>query len=93
MLEYCLWDLVNCMRREEEKIAGNTRDRGEKQGRARIRKVGEGLSVPRHEFPGLIRRLLDEYETISGRVWLDSPGRLFARRGAVSDAGGDTGAA
>ena len=37
MLEYCLWDLVDCMRREEEKIAGNTRDRGEKQGRARVR--------------------------------------------------------
>ena len=37
MLEYCLWDLVDCMRREEEKIAGNTRDRGEKQGLARIR--------------------------------------------------------
>ena len=32
-----LWDLVDCMRHEEEKIAGNTRDRGEKQGRARIR--------------------------------------------------------
>ena len=37
MLEYWLWDLVDCMRHEEEKIAGNTRDRGEKQGRARIR--------------------------------------------------------
>ena len=37
MLDHCLWDLVDCMRHEEEKIAGNTRDRGEKQGRARIR--------------------------------------------------------
>ena len=37
MLGYWLWDLVDCMRHEEEKIAGNTRDRGEKQGRARIR--------------------------------------------------------
>ena len=32
MLGYWLWDLVDCMRHEEEKIAGNTRDRGEKQG-------------------------------------------------------------
>ena len=62
MLEYWLWDLIDCLRYEEDKIAGNTCDRGEKQGRARIRKVGEGLtlSVPRHEFPGLTRRLLDE---------------------------------
>ena len=37
MLDCWLWDLVDCMRHEEEKIAGNTRDRGEKQGRARIR--------------------------------------------------------
>ena len=37
MLDHCLWDLVDCMRHEEEKIAGNTRDRGEKQGRARVR--------------------------------------------------------
>ena len=37
MLDHGLWDVVDCMRREEEKIAGNTRDRGEKQGRARIR--------------------------------------------------------
>ena len=37
MLEYWLWDLVDCMRHEKEKIAGNTRDRGEKQGLARIR--------------------------------------------------------
>ena len=37
MLVCWLWDLVGCMRHEEEKIAGNTRDRGEKQGRARIR--------------------------------------------------------
>ncbi len=35
MLDCWLWDLVDCMRHEEEKIAGNTRDRGEKQGRAR----------------------------------------------------------
>ena len=26
MLEYWLWDLVDCMRHEEEKITGNTRD-------------------------------------------------------------------
>ena len=32
MLDCCLWDLVDCMRHEEEKFAGNTRDRGEKQG-------------------------------------------------------------
>lgn len=31
MLDYWLRDLVDCMRREEDKIAGNTRDRGEKQ--------------------------------------------------------------
>ena len=37
MLDCCLWNLVDRMRHEEEKIAGNTRDRGEKQGRARIR--------------------------------------------------------
>ena len=37
MLDYWLWVLVDCMRHEEEEIAGNTRDRGEKQGRARIR--------------------------------------------------------
>ena len=43
MLEYWLWDLVDCMRHEEEKIAGNTRDRGEKQGRAR---VGAGYFEP-----------------------------------------------
>ena len=29
MLGYWLWALVDCMRHEEEKIAGNTRDRGE----------------------------------------------------------------
>ena len=33
MLDCWLWDL----RYEEDKIAGNTRDRGEKQGRARVR--------------------------------------------------------
>ena len=32
MLDCCLWDLVDCMRHEGEKFAGNTRDRGEKQG-------------------------------------------------------------
>ena len=32
MLGYWLWDLADCMRHEEEKIVGNTRDRGEKQG-------------------------------------------------------------
>jgi hypothetical protein len=32
MLGYWLWDLVDCMRHEKEKIAGNTRDKGEKQG-------------------------------------------------------------
>ena len=37
MLDYWLWDFLDCMRHEEEKIAGNTRDRGEKQGRARVR--------------------------------------------------------
>ena len=37
MLGYWLRGLVDCMRHEEEKIAGNTRDRGEKQGRARSR--------------------------------------------------------
>ena len=37
MLDYCLWDLVDCMRHKEDKIAGNTRDRGAKQGRARVR--------------------------------------------------------
>ena len=37
MIDCWLWDLVDCMRHEEDKIAGNTRDRGEKQGRARIR--------------------------------------------------------
>ena len=37
MLDCCLWDVVDCIRHEEEKIAGNTRDRGEKQGRARVR--------------------------------------------------------
>ena len=31
MLDYWLRDLVDCMRHEEDKIAGNTRDRGEKQ--------------------------------------------------------------
>ena len=58
MIDYWLWGVVDCMRHEEEKIAGNTRDRGEKQGRSRVRKVGEGLtlSVPRHEFSGLTRR-------------------------------------
>ena len=35
MLDYCLWDVVDCICLEEEKIAGNTRDRGEKHGRAR----------------------------------------------------------
>ena len=37
MIDCWLWDVVDCMCHEEEKIAGNTRDRGEKQGRARIR--------------------------------------------------------
>ena len=37
MLDCLLWDVVDCMRHEEEKIAGNARDRGEKQGRARVR--------------------------------------------------------
>ena len=37
MLDYWLWDVVDCMRHEEDKIAGNTRDRGEKRGRPRIR--------------------------------------------------------
>ncbi len=37
MLDCCLWDVVDCIRHEEEKIADNTRDRGEKQGRARVR--------------------------------------------------------
>ena len=29
MLDCWLWDLVDCMRHEEDKIAGNTRDSGE----------------------------------------------------------------
>ena len=37
MIDCWLWDLVDCMYHEEEKIAGNTRDRGEKRGRARVR--------------------------------------------------------
>ena len=37
MIDCWLWDVVDCMRHEEDKIAGNTRDRGEKQGRARVR--------------------------------------------------------
>ena len=37
MIEYWQWDLVACMRHAEEEIAGNIRDRGEKQGRARVR--------------------------------------------------------
>ena len=43
MLECWLWDVVDCMRHEEDKIAGNTRNRGEKQGRAR---VGAGYFEP-----------------------------------------------
>ena len=35
MLDCWLWDVVDCMRHEEDKIAVNTRDRGEKQGRVR----------------------------------------------------------
>ena len=31
MLDCWLWDVVDCMRHEEDKIAGNTYDRGEKQ--------------------------------------------------------------
>jgi hypothetical protein len=29
MLDYWLWDVVDCMRHEEDKIAGNTRERRE----------------------------------------------------------------
>ena len=29
MLDCWRWDVVDCMRHEEDKIAGNTRDRGE----------------------------------------------------------------
>ena len=43
MLDHCLWDVVDCMRHEEDKIAGDTCDRGEKQGRAR---VGDGYFEP-----------------------------------------------
>ena len=32
MLDYWLWDFVDCMRHEEEKIVGNTRDRGRSRG-------------------------------------------------------------
>ena len=52
MLGYWLWDLVDCMRHEEEKIAGNTRDRGEKQGRARIR---AGYFEPALVVQGLLK--------------------------------------
>ena len=44
MLDCCRWDVIDCMRHEEDKIAGNTRDRGEKQGRAR---VGADPFIPR----------------------------------------------
>ena len=37
MLDCWLLDLIDCLRYEEDKIAGNTRDRGEKQERARVR--------------------------------------------------------
>ena len=40
MLDYWLWDVVDCMRHEKEKIAGNTRDRGEKQG-----ELASGLGI------------------------------------------------
>ena len=36
MLDCWLLDLIDCLRYEEDKIAGNTRDRGEKQGRDRV---------------------------------------------------------
>ncbi len=52
MFDCCLWDLVDCMRHEEEKIAGNTRDRGEKQGRACIR---TGYFEPALVVQGLLK--------------------------------------
>ena len=48
MLDCWLWDL----RYEEDKIAGNTRDRGEKQGRAR---VGAGHFEPALAVYGLLK--------------------------------------
>ena len=45
MIDRWLWDLVDCMRHEEEKIAGNTRDRGEKLWRG----PGEGLALLHNE--------------------------------------------
>ena len=79
MIDYWLWDLVDCMRYEEDKILDmNTT--------YTVKHIQRGLTL-------FIKEVVDEHETISGRVWLDSPGRLYARRGAVSDAGGDTGAA
>ena len=44
MLEYWLLDLVDCMCHEEEKIAGNTRDRGEKQGGGVAVGLGKSIS-------------------------------------------------
>ncbi len=61
MLDCCLWDLVACMRHEEDKIAGNTRDRGEKQGRARIRAgyfIQKGPFLPRHSTDMTTRAIL-----------------------------------
>ena len=40
------------MRHEEDKIAGNTRDRGEKQGRARVR---AGYFEPALAVQGLLK--------------------------------------
>ena len=37
MLDCWQWDLVDFLSYEEDKMAGNARDRGEKQGRARVR--------------------------------------------------------
>ena len=52
MLDYWLWDFVDCMRHEEEKIAGNTRDRGEEQERSRI---GAGYFEPALAVQSLLK--------------------------------------
>ena len=51
MLDCWLWDLAECMHHEEDKIAGNTRDKGEKQGRAL---VGAGYFEPALVVSGII---------------------------------------
>ena len=91
MRDCWLWDLVDCMQHEEEKIAGNTRDRGEKRGRARIRaghfepalivqsllKSADGAGLHRADIAQEAKSPLQRYRLLRKKFMGPSPARAI----------------